>query len=103
MTLKKAAVMFRDMEAGNVIEYIEDQKVICGVVLEARDKRLRILNENGREIKMNTSRLSHQGNERVKLSMNREGLLRELRETAAVRHALQKDVDVASLWEVLNT
>jgi len=37
------------VEAGNIVEYIDHQKIICGVILEVKKQKLRILTENNRE------------------------------------------------------
>ena len=47
------------MESGNVVEFIDSQKIFCAVVLEVKNLRLRLLTENNREVKMAVGRLSH--------------------------------------------
>jgi len=36
------------MESGIIVEYIEQQRVLCAVVLNGQEERVRLLNENGR-------------------------------------------------------
>jgi exoribonuclease-2 len=40
------------MEAGNIVEYIDRQKITCAVILEIKKQRLRLLTENNREINL---------------------------------------------------
>ena len=91
------------MEPGNVVEYIDNQKILCAVVLEVKDKRLRLLMENNREVNLSVNRLSHKGKTLLKLSMGRDKLLESLKETAQRRKELMRQVDVKELWEVLHS
>ncbi len=91
------------MESGNIVEYIDSQKIICAVVLEVKKQRLRLLTENNREVNLSTGRLSHQCRTRLGLSMGRDKLVQSLKETVNRRKALMDTVDIEQLWEVLNT
>jgi exoribonuclease-2 len=91
------------MEPGNIVEYIDRQKIICAVVLEVKKQRLRLLAETNREVNLSQSRLSHKCNLRIELSMGRTRIVDRLNEIANRRKALSADVDVKELWEVLNT
>jgi len=89
------------MEPGQVVEYIESQKILCAVVLEAKNLRLRLLSENNREVKLSAGRLLHRSTERLDPSMGRDKLTARLKEIAARRKALSLTVDIQGLWEVL--
>ncbi|NJL58309.1 MAG: hypothetical protein HC887_00345, partial [Desulfobacteraceae bacterium] len=56
------------MEIGNIVEYIDKQKIVCAVVLEVRSERLRLLNETNREVKLSVGRVLHKGRQRLSLS-----------------------------------
>lgn len=90
------------MEAGRIVEYIDRQKVICAVVLEVRDKRLRMLNENNREVILPVSRLCPDSGERVDPARGREKAVEALKDTARRRDELSGRVDIEELWEVLH-
>ena len=45
--------------AGKLIEYLDNGKFICAFVTEAQDKRLRLINQTGREINLPLSRVLH--------------------------------------------
>ncbi|RLB99634.1 MAG: exoribonuclease II [Deltaproteobacteria bacterium] len=91
------------MESGNVVEFIESQKITCAVILEVKKLRLRLLTETNREVKMLASRLSHKCDSLLDLSMSREKLVASLKTIARRRTALISSIDVKELWEVLNT
>jgi exoribonuclease-2 len=85
------------------VEYIDRQKILCAVVLEVKNQRLRLLTENNREIKLSIGRLLHKDKTRLNVSMGRDRMVHALREVANKRKALLTQVDIKVLWEVLNT
>lgn len=91
------------MEPGNIIEYIDHQKIICAVVLEIKKKRLRLLTENNREVNLSASRLSHKSEMRLDMSTGRDKLVYTLKETVNRRKELISHINIKELWEVLNT
>jgi exoribonuclease-2 len=91
------------MDAGNVVEYIDRQKITCAVVLEVKKQRLRLLTENNREVNLSASRLLHRDNARLDLSQGRDKTVITLKELANKRKALIGHVDIKDLWEILNT
>ncbi len=91
------------METGTIVEYIDKQKIICAVVLEVKNGRLRLLTENNRELNLSESRLLHTGDGRVDLSAGRDRIVETLKQTAERRGELIQKVDIVELWEVLNT
>ncbi|UCE54641.1 MAG: RNB domain-containing ribonuclease [Desulfobacterales bacterium] len=91
------------MEVGNIVEYIDRQKITCAVVLEVKKQRLRLLTENNREVNLSASRLLHRDNVRLDLSQGRDRTVVTLKELANKRKALISHVDIKDLWEVLNT
>jgi len=91
------------MESGNIVEYIERQKIMCAVILEIKKLRLHLLTENNREVKLSASRLSHKCDSHLDLSMGRDKLVASLKEISGRRTALVDNIDVKELWEILNT
>jgi len=89
------------MEPGRIVEYIEQQEILCAVVLEDQDQRVRLLNEKGREVNQKVNRLSHTSQTRINVSRDRTRLVGYLKETAARRQAIQEHIDIRELWEVL--
>ena len=91
------------MKSGNVVEYIDSKKIICAVVLDVKDHRLRLLTETNREVNISASRLSHTCDMRLDPSLGRNNLVNALKEIAGRRNALISHINVKELWEVLNT
>jgi len=91
------------MKAGSIVEYIDRQKIICAVVLEVKNHRLRLLTETNREINLSSSRLSHKCNKGLELSMGRDKIVEALKKIAGRREALISDINIKELWEILNT
>ena len=91
------------MESGNVVEYIDSKKIICAVVLEVKNQRLRLLTETNREVNLSASRLSHKCKMRLDPSILRSTMVHTLKEIASQRNALISHINIKELWEVLNT
>jgi exoribonuclease-2 len=91
------------MESGNIVEFIDGQKIICAVILEIKKLRLRLLTENNREIKLSANRVSHKSNLHLDPTMGREKLAEALKHVAQRRRALTQKVNIQELWEVLNS
>ncbi|MDM8544353.1 RNB domain-containing ribonuclease [Desulfococcaceae bacterium HSG9] len=91
------------MEAGNVVEYIDAQKIVCAVVIEVKKQRLRLLTETDREVNLSEKRLVYKGNRRTDLSKGRTHAVNEVKKISDYRKGLIDSVDIAELWDVLNS
>ncbi|MCP4693862.1 MAG: exoribonuclease II, partial [Desulfobacterales bacterium] len=90
------------MESGNVVEFIDRQKIICAVILEVKKQRLRLLTETNREVNISAGRLAHAGG-RLDVAMGRYKMVSALKGLATRREGLADRVDIQELWEVLNS
>lgn len=90
------------MKQGTVVEYIDQQHIICAVVLELKNNRLRLLNELDRELNQSTGRISFISDITLDMDKGRDFLVRELKNTGERREKLKKSLDLKSLWELLN-
>jgi exoribonuclease II len=90
------------MEPGNIVEYIDRQKIICSIVLDIKNEKLRLLNESNREVGLSAGRVLHAGKKRFNPSSSRDALISLLKETAQRRDALIDEIDMEGLWEVLH-
>jgi len=86
-----------------VVEYIDSKKIICAVVLEVKNQRLRLLTETNREVNLSASRLSHKCEMRLDPSILRITMVHTLKKIASLRNALISHINIKELWEVLNT
>lgn len=91
------------MKSGNIVEYIDQQKIMCAVVLEVKNHRLKLLTEKNREVNMSASRLSHRCKNYIDVSSGRNKMVKTLKEIAGRRNELISQVHIKKLWEVLNT
>jgi exoribonuclease-2 len=91
------------MESGNIVEYIDRQKILCAVILEIKKLRLRLLTESNREVKLSANRLSHKCNSHLDLSLGRDKLVEALKQISSRRKALIDHIDIKELWEILNS
>jgi exoribonuclease II len=90
------------MESGQVVEFIDSQKILCAVVLEMKNVRLRLLTENNREVKLSAERLTHRSTRRMPPAIGRDKMVASLKEIAVKRRELSRQVDIQTLWEVLH-
>ena len=90
------------MKTGSVVEYIDQQQILCAVVMEATDERLRLLTEKDNEINLPRHRLSHASQDHLNLSEGRLRTVHRLREISLRRNALIKRVDIQRVWRALN-
>jgi len=90
------------MKPGNIIEYIDRQKIICAAVMEVKNKKLRLLTENDREVKLSLGRVSHKSSTCIDLSFSRYKLVESLKKTANKRKDLVGSVNIMELWDVLH-
>jgi exoribonuclease II len=91
------------MESGSVVEYIDRQKIMCAVVLEVKNQRLRLLTENNREVNLSSKRLLHTDQIRLEPGLSRDQMVDALKQVVQKRHELIKHVDIKDLWNVLNS
>ncbi len=91
------------MELGNIVEYIDRERIMCAVILEVRSQRLRLLTENNKEVNLSASRLVRRDRTRLDLSISRTRMVDALKEVARRRKELIAEVGIRDLWEVLSS
>lgn len=94
--------MYSPMNIGTIVEYIDQQKIICAVVLQVKLQRLRLLTENNREVNLSASRLTHISGEQLDMSGTRDFLVKILKRKASTREELSATIDVKEMWELLH-
>ncbi len=90
------------MIKGNIVEYIDQQKIISAVILQEKKGRLKLLNENNREVIFSENRLSHVSQLCLDISVSRESIVNQLKELTKNRKALSETIDIKELWEILH-
>lgn len=85
---------------GKLIEYLDGGKFLCAYVTGGQAKRLRLLNQNGRETNLPLSRVVHCSEKTHQLDLPRETLVRQLQETAETRTRLIEKINLREIWEL---
>ncbi len=94
---------YKSMESGNIVEYIDSQKIMCAVVLEVKNQRLKLLTETDREVNLSMHRLSHKCKMNLNLSMGRNRIVDALKEISNRRKSLINSINIRALWEALSS
>lgn len=85
---------------GHLVEFIDAGKFTCAYITGGTGPRLRLLNQNGREINLPSSRIITVSNTLHSLDHDRETLAGQLRETNTRRQDLADSLNLLELWEV---
>jgi len=85
---------------GKLIEYLDNGKFICALVTESQPKRMRLINQNGRELNLPESRVIHCSTENHPTELGREVITRHLKDTTEKRGALMALIDLEEIWEL---
>ncbi len=85
---------------GNLIEYIEGGKFYCGLVIRSDGKRLRLLNQNSREINLPESRVLLVSRNRYNLNLERDEQVKILKTADENRKKLTEQINLRDIWEL---
>ncbi|MEE8320595.1 MAG: RNB domain-containing ribonuclease [Gammaproteobacteria bacterium] len=88
------------IRVGSLIEYLDNNRFICALVTGEKDKRFRLLKQNGREVILPPARIVHSSKDSHPLSLLKEELQRMLKKTDASRQELMAAVDLEEMWEL---
>jgi exoribonuclease-2 len=89
------------MEPGDIVEFFEEKRIFCAVVLDLKGERLQVLSQSSREMTVAPKRILQAGPRLAIAELSRQELLNRLEETARLREALKAEVDLEELWELL--
>lgn len=85
---------------GRLIEYLDGGKFLCAIVTESQDKRLRLINQGGRESNLPLSRVLHSSTRSYPISGDRTELQHILQEATEQRRALMETINLEEIWEL---
>ncbi len=88
------------MYSGKLVEYLDGGRFICAFVTESQPKRVRLINQNGRDVNLPVSRIIHCSTRSYSTNLDRDTLARELKDTSEKRCSLMKEVQLEQLWEL---
>lgn len=90
------------MNIGAIVEYIDQQKIISAVILSEKKGKLRLLNENSREVNFSEKRLSHISEVCLDTNVSKISLVNHLKTVTENRRQLAQRIDIRELWEILH-
>ena len=90
------------ISTGNLIEYLDGGKFICALVTQVQDKRLHVVNQNGREITLPVARVIAVSTEQHSTNLTREEAMELLQTTADRRTALTALFNLEELWQIVS-
>ncbi|MCG8549004.1 MAG: ribonuclease II, partial [Desulfobacterales bacterium] len=76
------------MNTGKIVEYIDQQKIISAVILSQSKGKLRLLNENSREVSFSEKRLAHVSDTGLDTTLSKTALVSHLKQVAQNRKKL---------------
>ena len=85
---------------GNIVEYVEHGKFICAAVITDTGSRLRLLNQNGREMNLPKARIVHHSPGAFLETTPRDHILQELQEVSSFRQSITLPVSLQDVWEL---
>ncbi len=87
---------------GRIVEYLENGKFICGFVFEDSGNRIRLLNQNSREINLPRNRMVHCTSKKLLPPPSREEIITFLQKTAEKRAGLAETISLDEIWELVS-
>ena len=85
---------------GSIIEYLDGGRFLCGLVLQSVGNRLRLLNQNGREMNLPASRVVTVSRTKYPVDISRDDCIALLKDAAGKRAALTRDIPLQDIWEL---
>ena len=89
------------MEPGYLVEFFDQRRILCGIILELKGERLHVLSQTNREMTLARKRVLHACPSRLSPQLPRQQLLDHLEETARKREALKASIQLEELWQLL--
>ncbi len=90
------------MKIGTIVEYIDQQKIITAVIVSEKNDKLKLLNENSREVSLSAKRLTHVSQVCLDVTQPRHLLINQLKAAAQTRRQLSEQVDIFEIWEIFH-
>jgi exoribonuclease II len=86
----------------DIIDYFDDRRICTGMIVEADDRRVRVLSYQGKETKLPNGRVLISGTDhKFPVSGTRDEQLTRLRDLSRQRDEIKLDINLRELWEVV--
>ncbi len=89
------------MKPGYLVEFFEEKRLLCGLIMELKGERFRVLTQNGRELTLAPKRVLHACPSPISPEASRQRVLALLEETVTRREALKNSINLDDLWDLL--
>ncbi|MFH0960068.1 MAG: RNB domain-containing ribonuclease [Pseudomonadota bacterium] len=91
-------------QKNDIIDYYDEARLSCALVLEVDDRRLHILNDQGKEANISASRALIGGIEpNFPTEASRDDQIKKLKEISARRDEIKNTINLQELWEIVVT
>jgi len=90
-----------EIEPGSVVEFLEGGKTLLSLVLEKKEKRLKVLSWTGKEYKLSVNRVLPWVGPKILLSAQQDELLSSLKKIEEKRTQIANDIVLEKLWELI--
>jgi exoribonuclease-2 len=87
---------------GRIVEYLENGKFICGFAHDDNGSRLRLLNQNSRELSLPLNRIIYANKEKAATGLSRDEVIALLKDTFAQREKLAQTIALHEIWEIVS-
>lgn len=89
-------------QKNDIIDYYDDARLSCAIALEVDDRRLHVLNDQGKEANISASRALVGGQEPdFPATSSRDDQIRRLKQISARRDEIKNSIDLRELWEIV--
>ncbi len=86
---------------GKIVDYIDSGKFYCGLIIRTSDKRIHLVNQNGREIALPISRIVTLSKSSHPINLSREEVSELLQLAATTRSNYTEKINLEELWELI--
>ncbi|MBM4275339.1 MAG: VacB/RNase II family 3'-5' exoribonuclease [Deltaproteobacteria bacterium] len=89
------------MKPGFLVEFYDEKRLLCGLVLDLKGDRVQVITQAGRELTLAPKRLLHACPAPLAATASRQQILAHLEETSRKREALKAAINLEDLWDLL--
>lgn len=88
----------------DIVDFYDDRKISTALVLDADNKKIRLLTQQGKESKVSPNRiLIHAKDCNFPVQASRDEQIGELKAINNLREKIKDDIDLKELWEVISS
>ena len=85
---------------GSIVEYLDSGRFLCALVLQDSGSRLRLFNQNGRELNLPAARVVTVSKKKHPVEISRESRIEMLQGMAEKRTQLTEQIPLSDIWEL---